>query len=68
MDAGFVLTMFGAGSMAGGYLGGFFSDRVGPFRVQIFSLILGGFFLFVHPAMSRSVQLVCHGVCLRLHQ
>lgn len=33
---------FGLGSLAGSMLGGFLSDRIGPYRVMLYSLILGG--------------------------
>jgi predicted MFS family arabinose efflux permease len=44
---GIILTIFGAGAMAGSLLGGWLSDRIGPFRVQLLSLLLGGGLLLV---------------------
>ena len=41
-DAGIIISVFGAGSMLGSYLGGRFTDSMGPFKVQTLSLILGG--------------------------
>lgn len=41
-EAGIVSSFFGIGSMAGSYAGGWLSDRIGYFRVQLFSLIIGG--------------------------
>lgn len=41
-EAGIVSAFFGVGSMCGAYLGGYLSDKLGYFRVQLFSLIAGG--------------------------
>lgn len=38
-DAGLIISLFGAGSMAGSFLGGFLTDRYGHFWVQFLSLI-----------------------------
>jgi predicted MFS family arabinose efflux permease len=46
-DAGILLSLFGAGSMAGSYMGGWLTDRIGQFRVQLLSLILGGLMFLV---------------------
>jgi predicted MFS family arabinose efflux permease len=46
-QAGVILTIFGAGAMVGSLLGGWLSDRIGPFRVQLLSLLLGGSLLLV---------------------
>jgi len=40
---GVVLSSYGFGSMAGAYLGGILTDRIGHFRVQFLSLIISGF-------------------------
>jgi predicted MFS family arabinose efflux permease len=39
---GLVLSSFGLGSMAGSYLGGYLTDRIGHFKVQFLSLTIGG--------------------------
>lgn len=39
-DSGLVLSFFGVGSLIGSWLGGFFTDRFGEFRVQLSSLFL----------------------------
>lgn len=44
---GIVLSMFGAGSLVGSLAGGYLTDRLGSFRVQLFSLIAGGAGFFV---------------------
>ncbi|GEO06817.1 MFS transporter [Adhaeribacter aerolatus] len=46
-QAGLALSAFGLGSMCGSFLGGWLTDRVGHFRVQFYSLILGGSFFFM---------------------
>lgn len=43
--AGQALSLYGMGSLAGAYLGGWFSDRVGSTSVQKLSLVLSGGFL-----------------------
>ncbi len=46
-DAGFIITLFGVGSVLGATAGGKFTDKTGFRSVQIFTLITGGaFFLF----------------------
>lgn len=41
-DAGKLVAVFGAGSVAGSALGGWLSDRVDPVRVQRWTLVLSG--------------------------
>lgn len=41
-DAGLVMSAFGLGAIAGNYTGGYLTDRLGPYWVQIGSLIFGG--------------------------
>jgi predicted MFS family arabinose efflux permease len=41
-QAGLILTSFGIGAMSGSLLGGWLSDRLSPFVVQVLSLLLGG--------------------------
>jgi predicted MFS family arabinose efflux permease len=47
-QAGVAMTLFGLGSLTGSYLGGYFSDKIGYYRVLFWSLFLGGamFILF----------------------
>ena len=37
-----VLSAYGVGAIAGGYLGGYLADRIGPRRVMTGSLVLSG--------------------------
>ncbi|MCU0392282.1 MAG: MFS transporter [Thermoflexibacter sp.] len=41
-EAGIIITIFGLGSMIGAYMGGWFSDKIGSYKVQFWSLVLGG--------------------------
>jgi MFS family permease len=56
-QAGQVLAGYGIGAIAGGYIGGLLSDKLGPRIVMISSLVLSGGLLFVtayaasYPAM-----------------
>lgn len=45
-QVGFTLSLFGLGSMCGSFLGGWLTDRIGHFRVQVISLLLGGCLFF----------------------
>ena len=45
LQAGRILSAYGLGSIAGGYLGGHLCDQIGIRKVQIWSLILSGFLL-----------------------
>jgi predicted MFS family arabinose efflux permease len=56
-ETGIILTIFGAGAMAGSLLGGWFSDRIGPFRVQLLSLLLGGGLLLALATLKTFPQL-----------
>ena len=52
-NAGFIASGFGFGSLAGSYLGGRFSDKIGANNVIILSLITGGImFIFLQFAVS----------------
>lgn len=44
-DAGFVMALFGMGSMIGAYLGGRLTDKSGFYKVQLLSLFLEDYFL-----------------------
>ncbi len=57
-DAGFVMGLFGLGSIVGAYFGGKFSDKIGFYKVQLFALLLGGV-LFVILGQLKSYPLIC---------
>jgi predicted MFS family arabinose efflux permease len=52
-QTGIVMSVFGLGAMGGSFLGGWLTDRIGHFRVQFFSLVLGGSLFFVLVNLSR---------------
>jgi predicted MFS family arabinose efflux permease len=56
--AGVVVTMYGIGSMAGAFIGGWLSDRVGFYRMQLAALFGGGM-LFMLFGEMRSYPAMC---------
>lgn len=46
-QAGILMAVFGIGAMVGSFLGGYLTDRIGHFRVQFYSLVIGGSMFFV---------------------
>ncbi len=50
--AGLVMAAFGAGGMAGNYLGGYLNDRFGSYHVQWISLLGSGLLFFVLQGVS----------------
>jgi predicted MFS family arabinose efflux permease len=46
-QVGVVLSLFGLGSLGGSFAGGYLTDRLGHFRVQLWSLTLGGGLFFL---------------------
>lgn len=57
-QAGFVVGLFGAGAVCGGFLGGRLTDRFGFHRVQMATLTGGGF-LFMLLGQMKSYPLIC---------
>jgi predicted MFS family arabinose efflux permease len=57
-EAGLVMALYGLGSIVGAYYGGKFSDKFGFFKVQVWSL-LGGGFLFIVLGQLNSYPLIC---------
>ncbi|MEY2922984.1 MAG: hypothetical protein RL108_1610 [Bacteroidota bacterium] len=45
-QVGWIMVSFGVGSMLGSWLGGKLSDKIGFYRIMIFSLLTSGFALF----------------------
>jgi predicted MFS family arabinose efflux permease len=56
-EAGRMISIYGAGSLAGAFLGGWFSDRFGAARVQLSSLLLGGISFITMAYISHPVYL-----------
>lgn len=57
-EAGTVMGLFGLGSIVGAYFGGKFSDKIGFFKIQMFTLIFGGI-LFMVLGQIKSYPLIC---------
>lgn len=57
-QAGVVMGLFGAGAVAGGFLGGKLTDKYGFQRIQFFTL-LGGGLLFIVLGQMKSYPLIC---------
>ncbi len=56
-QAGFVMTMFGAGSIVGGFVGGKLTDKYGFFYTQLICLFLNGLFFILLGFMSSLWQI-----------
>ena len=56
-QTGFVLAAYGLGSLLGTFLGGHLTDRLGFYRVQLYSLIFGGLMLLVLQLVTTFVGL-----------
>jgi predicted MFS family arabinose efflux permease len=57
-QAGIVVGMFGAGAICGGYIGGKLTDKIGYHRIQLVTLVGGGF-LFILLGLMKSYPLIC---------
>ena len=62
-DVAWVMTAFGFGSVAGGYIGGKLTDRLGYYKVMVYSLLLTGVFFIGLQFLQGFVQM-CIGVFL----
>lgn len=62
-QAGWVMSCFGAGGLLGSWQGGWLTDRVGFFRVQIWSMGLSGL-VFLLLGSLQSFESLCIGVFL----
>jgi predicted MFS family arabinose efflux permease len=57
-EAGFVMVVFGIGSICGTFIGGKLTDLVGYFPVQLWSLFLGGT-MFLLISQTQNYYLIC---------
>ncbi len=57
-QVGWVMSAFGLGSVAGSFIGGKLTDRIGYFQVQFWALFLSGF-LFISLIWVSSFWMVC---------
>ena len=60
-QVGTIMVFFGLGSMAGSWLGGKLSDKVGFYRIMVFSLFVSGIFLLFIQYLTSFVGL-CAGM------
>jgi len=56
--SGIVVGIFGAGAICGAYIGGKLTDKMGFHRIQLITLIGGGF-LFMLLGLMKSYPLIC---------
>jgi predicted MFS family arabinose efflux permease len=57
-QVGAIMSTYGIGSLAGSYLGGWLTDKIGAFKVQFNSLFLGGLSFFLLPFLTGYVALL----------
>lgn len=57
-EAGVVMGLFGLGQMVGAYFGGKLSDKIGFYKVQLFTLLFGGS-MFMVLGQIKSYPLIC---------
>ena len=58
INAGYASACFGAGGILGIYIGGILTDKIGYYRVQLFSLIAGGI-MFLVALSAKSFYSAC---------
>ena len=51
-QTGFVMGFFGLGSFIGAYVGGYLTDKIGHYKVQLWSLLLTGVMFFILQQMT----------------
>jgi predicted MFS family arabinose efflux permease len=62
-EVGWIMVFFGVGSMLGSWLGGKLSDKIGFYKIMIFSLLVSGFMFFGLQYITSFVGL-CFGMFL----
>lgn len=60
-EVGWILACFGAGSFAGSWLGGKLSDKIGFYKIMVFSLFTSGLLFFAIERI-KSLEGICIGV------
>ena len=60
-DVGWVMSAFGLGSVAGSWLGGKLTDKIGYYKVMVRSLLTTGF-LFIGLQFLDTFELMCIGI------
>ena len=62
-ESGKILSMYGLGSITGGLIGGWLTDKVGHFKVQFLSLVVSGF-AFIGIAFVEGFYSLMFGIFL----
>ena len=57
-QVGAIMSTYGIGSLAGSYLGGWLTDKIGAFKVQFSSLFFGGLSFFLLPFLTAYTALL----------
>ncbi|TXD83355.1 MFS transporter [Subsaximicrobium wynnwilliamsii] len=60
-NVGWIMSAFGLGSVAGSWLGGKLTDRIGYYKVMVYSLFLTGF-LFIGLQFLNTLYAFCFGI------
>lgn len=60
-DVAWIMTAFGFGSLTGSWIGGKLTDRIGYYKVMVFSLVLSGL-LFIGMQVLESFKAICIGI------
>ncbi len=60
-DVGWILSFFGLGSVAGSWLGGKLTDKIGFYKVMTWSLLISGIF-FISLQYLTSFWAICFGI------
>ena len=60
-DVGWIMVCFGAGSIVGSWLGGKLSDKIGFYKIMIFSLLVSGLMLFAIQFITSFI-----GLCISM--
>ncbi len=60
-QAGIAASCFGIGSLLGGFIGGYLTDRIGYYKVMFYSLLSVGFMFFILMYL-RNFYFLCGGI------
>lgn len=60
-DVAWIMSAFGLGSIAGSWLGGKMTDKIGYYKVMVFSLLLSGI-LFIGMQFLNTFATICAGI------
>ncbi|TYB80295.1 MFS transporter [Bizionia saleffrena] len=62
-DVGSILSAFGLGSVVGSWLGGKLTDKIGYYKIMVFSLLTSGF-MFIGLQYLNTLTSICIGIFL----